>query len=119
MTPCSYVAQTTLFDQIPQLAKDFTVPDYTSLIPSQICDGDDSEQTDEAVKINAWFGPAGTVSPTHHDPYHNLFCQAVGAKCVLRFYLDLRPSRLTSLFFSVCRRPALRLLFAGGDVSVF
>ena len=32
------------------------------------------------VITNAWFGPEGTVSPLHHDPYHNLFAQVVGQK---------------------------------------
>ena len=32
--------------------------------------------------MNAWFGPANTVSPLHHDPHHNLLCQAVGYKYV-------------------------------------
>ena len=32
--------------------------------------------------VNGWFGPAGTVTPCHHDPKHNLLCQAVGRKYV-------------------------------------
>eukprot|EP01122_Echinamoeba_exundans_P003977 TRINITY_DN14016_c0_g1_i1.p1 TRINITY_DN14016_c0_g1~~TRINITY_DN14016_c0_g1_i1.p1 ORF type:complete len:437 (+),score=48.43 TRINITY_DN14016_c0_g1_i1:260-1570(+) len=77
-----YVAQTTLFDQIPQLAKDIVVPDYTVLKHPSHLGGDSDDHQDESVKINAWFGPAGTVSPIHHDPYDNLFCQVVGSKYV-------------------------------------
>ena len=72
----SYLAQTELFQQIQTLKRDFVVPDYTTLSLS-------SEADDETnVKVNAWFGPGGTVSPLHHDPYHNLFCQVVGSKCI-------------------------------------
>lgn len=68
-----YLAQYPLFDQVPELAKDILVPDYCAL-----ADG-------ESVRINAWLGPQGTVSPLHYDPEHNLLAQVVGRKRILLF----------------------------------
>jgi lysine-specific demethylase 8 len=46
-----------------------------------------NEQLDEAtedneVQTNIWFGPAWTISPLHHDPYHNILSQVVGKKYI-------------------------------------
>ncbi|KDO29929.1 hypothetical protein SPRG_05119 [Saprolegnia parasitica CBS 223.65] len=76
-----YLAQHALFEQIPPLRRDICVPDYCALPASD----DDDEDDDDEVVVNAWFGPANTISPLHFDPAHNLLCQVVGRK-YLRLY---------------------------------
>jgi len=63
-----YLAQHELFEQIPSLMRDIAVPDYCSLGKGKV------------ESVNAWFGPARTTSPFHHDPHHNILAQVVGWK---------------------------------------
>jgi lysine-specific demethylase 8 len=65
-----YLAQHALFDQLPALAADIATPDYCTL------------GAGELVATNAWIGPAGTVTPLHTDPHHNLLAQVAGSKYV-------------------------------------
>lgn len=76
-----YLAQHALFDQVPLLSRDIQVPEYCALGGGRL----------EA--INAWLGPAGTVTPLHHDPHHNLLAQVVGQKYV-RLYAAAEGARL-------------------------
>ena len=81
-----YLAQHDLCSQIPSLRNDILIPDYfstdppPSLLLGQV-DSDPPPRLDEPL-LNAWFGPAGTVSPLHTDPYYNILCQVVGKKYV-------------------------------------
>lgn len=76
-----YLAQHNLFDQIPALRKDILIPEYC-------CVGTSTETVD----IKAWLGPAGTISPMHYDPKHNLLCQVFGHKKIILAAPDDSPN---------------------------
>ncbi|XP_070157745.1 bifunctional peptidase and arginyl-hydroxylase JMJD5-like isoform X1 [Polyergus mexicanus] len=75
-----YLAQHQLFEQIPELKEDFEVPEYCCF-----SDNEDKDMESSEVDINAWFGPAGTVSPLHFDPKNNLLAQIFGYKRVILY----------------------------------
>lgn len=78
-----YLAQHDLFGQIPSLRNDICVPDLCwADVPGHPCDENKNQQTLDAPQLNAWFGPAGTITPLHTDGYHNVLAQVVGAKYV-------------------------------------
>lgn len=87
-----YLAQHDLFAQIPSLRSDISIPDYCYSDPPPL-NTVDSLSTKSVPKLedpllNAWFGPAGTISPLHTDPYHNILAQVVGYK-----YIRLYPPK--------------------------
>ena len=69
----SYLAQHQLFEQIPQLAQDFEIPEWCNAGRFERC--------------NVWLGTSGTVTPLHFDSYDNIFGQIVGYKFI-RLYLE-------------------------------
>ncbi|KAL8648151.1 MAG: hypothetical protein Q9226_006113, partial [Calogaya cf. arnoldii] len=89
-----YLAQHDLFAQIPSLRNDIAIPDYCYTLPPPLKTSGSTNagkspplQLDEPL-LNAWFGPAGTVSPLHTDPYHNILCQVVGKKYIRLYSPD-------------------------------
>jgi lysine-specific demethylase 8 len=67
--------------------------DYSAADDDEADDDDDDDDEDDDVVTNAWFGPAGTLTPAHTDPYHNLLCQVVGSKYI-RLYAPSEKGRM-------------------------
>jgi len=96
-----YLAQHDLFAQVPSLRADIAVPDYCYSEPPRPAvaaeGGASSDSEDHGgegdVAVNAWFGPAGTMTPLHTDPHHNVLAQVVGRKYV-RLYGPSQTARL-------------------------
>ncbi|KAG8653113.1 hypothetical protein MANES_06G168600v8 [Manihot esculenta] len=77
-------------DYLKRVAGDRTVPVEINELRDDICIPDYCfVGGGELRSVNAWFGPAGTVTPLHHDPHHNILAQVVGKK-----YIRLYPASL-------------------------
>lgn len=87
-TDKGYLAQHDLFSQIPSLRNDVMIPDYCYMDApgphpsSPFASAHAHLPRLEEPLLNAWFGPAGTTTPLHTDPYHNILAQVVGRKYV-------------------------------------
>ncbi|KAI1095924.1 Clavaminate synthase-like protein [Rostrohypoxylon terebratum] len=92
--PIAYLAQHPLFTQLSTLRGDILVPDYCYTAPPfhPTDPSIDQPELDEPL-LNAWFGPPGTITPLHTDPYHNILTQVVGRKYV-RLYSPLETKNM-------------------------
>ncbi|KAI0965147.1 hypothetical protein F4678DRAFT_453604 [Xylaria arbuscula] len=94
--PTAYLAQHQLFTQLPTLRNDILIPDYCYTTPPHHPTDPRIDQPElDAPLLNAWFGPPGTISPLHNDPYHNILTQIVGRKYV-RLYAPQETARLAA-----------------------
>lgn len=79
----AYLAQHPLLLQLPRLRQDILIPDLCYTAPSLHPTDPSQDQPElDSPQLNAWFGPPGTITPLHTDPYHNLLVQVVGRKYV-------------------------------------
>jgi len=94
-----YLAQHDLFAQIPSLREDIAIPDYCFTSPppphhsSPLAEKHSKLAPLDEPLLNAWFGPARTISPLHTDPYHNILSQVVGRKYI-RLYAPNESEKL-------------------------
>lgn len=82
-------------------------------------DGSNEDDLPNKVHTNMWFGPAWTISPLHHDPYHNILCQVVGKKYV-RLYSPEDSYRLyprSEMEEAPYTPPSTQRLLDGGAVA--
>jgi len=94
----AYLAQHDLLSQVSSLRLDITIPDFCHTDPPPpepthpLYEKHKNMPYLEDTLLNAWFGPAGTISPLHCDPYHNILAQVVGRKYI-RLYAPVSFNR--------------------------
>ena len=89
-----YLAQFPLFDYIPLLRNDISIPDYCGLLNNNTNTTTSSSSSSlppsysiQEPEILAWFGPANTISNLHYDTSYNLLTQIIGYKRI-RIYSE-------------------------------
>lgn len=97
-----YLAQHNLLRQFPTLREDISVPDYVYMSPGPLVSYPNYRPppNEDELVINVWFGPKGTISPAHTDPFFNCYAQVVGRKTVW-----LAPPEITTSMYPY--RPSL------------
>jgi len=60
-------------------------PELEPLLDELRAPHDYLDERRDSDSISLWFGPAGTVTPLHHDTANVLFCQAFGRKKITLF----------------------------------
>ena len=103
-----YLAQHPLLDQIPSLRRDICLPSVCAALTAQDRAAPVGCEVRDTPIVSAWVGPAGTVSPLHTDPFHNVLCQVIGRKYV-RLYAASETHRLYPRSGALCNNSHIDL----------
>ena len=96
-----YLAQHNIFEQMPALQRDFSVPRFCSHNGRQLS------------RASIWFGTKSTVTLLHYDSYNNLLVQVAGYKYVILF-----PASETSKLYAKAESENNELLKQGNTSAI-